>query len=241
MKKVYLATSRFSMTFADDFWVEKGDVVVYDPAYKSNLAVYRNGSIAKVANATPGGVQAIVNAGWLKLPPAPAAAIKIGEALASRVKQHEESLHSSEETNVAAEAVVVAGTAEPSPEATVIEISAPATDEIENDDAPYTGPDQADDSMFACVRAVVAQAQPLEEEHDDDPDGEDKPNVPPVIEPDFEKMPYTDLLQYARMNYGISLAASAGRKKVIASIRKKQAEKTGAPLESVETEESSNE
>ena len=80
MVKSYVVETRFNMTFARTY-IEKGDILLYDPNNSHKVSVYRNQKLVVTANAPKSSsIPALADSGWIKivkdLPPAKPVATK---------------------------------------------------------------------------------------------------------------------------------------------------------------------
>jgi hypothetical protein len=68
MKTSYTALCRINLKSA--LYIEKGDMLIFDPANKNNLTIYRNGSIVKTTQHTQLGLNAMIKTGMILPTPA---------------------------------------------------------------------------------------------------------------------------------------------------------------------------
>jgi Skp family chaperone for outer membrane proteins len=240
MKKTYIATSRFSMTFADDFYVEKGDVIVFDQANKNRLTIFSNGVLMKSTTVSnPGSVTAIVTSGWMYEPPAaPAidqAAVAAKAAADAKEAQAKQAAIDAEKAALAKKEAEEKAAEAKKAEAEKLaaeQAAKAAADKLAAEQAAKVAAEQEAAKVAAPVEEPAPVAEdPFAEEVIPEAATSEEPastpeEAPAAAEgeaaPDLESMPYKDLLAHAKDTHGISLAASAGRKAVIAEITKKQ-------------------
>lgn len=220
MKTSYVARTQINITFAK-FYVAKGDLLVFDPARpKDNLSVFRGGKLVKTLTHTPGGLASMTKTRMIELvrnPPSP------GKVEVKRCPNCGIGTDTDGDGDCAACAAFANTKAGPSSPATAAP-SMDAPSAVKTDDPSVVSVADSASGKAAAASPEAEVAAPCEAEQTEE------------AEPNLETMLYTDLLAYAKTRYGISLAASSGRKRVIAAIAMKKG--TGAPAEESGQEDS---